>query len=220
MLTFIWFRYECTYKPSLWAISSHAKGTDDLLFSLVGLNLDVSEWVKLGLMDEAERLDRHWASWTNFTQARVFCIHAPSSFTYLSSPPWQDVCWSLYVGRDFCVAEPTGTKATPMPHIDPEYDEITWFYPPAKIAPQPNNLTKTFEATCRLLVIARLIMDVMWVHCMNPGLHHWPEYYWLLATGWTRLAVAHWFLITWSKTLSMPFLLTFASVVNSELVPD
>ena len=55
---------------------------DDLLFLLVGLNRDFSEWVKLGLMDEAERLDRHWASWTNFTQARVFCIHILRSFTY------------------------------------------------------------------------------------------------------------------------------------------
>ena len=35
----------------------------------MGLNLDFSEWVKLGIMDEADRLDRHWASWTNFTQA-------------------------------------------------------------------------------------------------------------------------------------------------------
>ena len=48
----------------------------DLLISLVGLNMDCSEWVKLGLMDEAERLDRHWASWANFTQARAFSIHA------------------------------------------------------------------------------------------------------------------------------------------------
>ena len=58
---------------------------DDLLFSLVGLHLDFSEWVKLGIMDEADRLDRHWASWTNFAQARVFCIHALRSFTYLHS---------------------------------------------------------------------------------------------------------------------------------------
>lgn len=62
--------------------------------------------------------------------------------------------------NDF-VAEPIGAKATPMPHIDPKYDEMTWFHPPAEIAPQPNNLTKTFEATCRLLMTARRIMDVM-----------------------------------------------------------
>ena len=83
--------------------------------------------------------------------------------------PWQDVCWSLYVGRDFCVAEPIGAKAIPMLHIDPELDEMAWFYPPAKIAPQPSNLTKTFEATCRLLMIARRIMDVMWVHGVDSG---------------------------------------------------
>jgi hypothetical protein len=59
----------------------------DLLISLVGLNLDFSQWVKLGLMDEAERLDRHWTSWTNFTQARIICIHALRSFTYLLSIP-------------------------------------------------------------------------------------------------------------------------------------
>ena len=53
----------------------------DLLFSLVGLNLDFSQWVKLGLMDEAERLDRHWANWTNFTQARIICTHTLRSFT-------------------------------------------------------------------------------------------------------------------------------------------
>ena len=48
-----------------------------------------------------------------------------------------------------------------MSHIDPEFDEMSWFYPPAKIPPQPNNLTKTFEATCQLLMIARSIMDVL-----------------------------------------------------------
>jgi hypothetical protein len=91
----------------------------------------------------------------------VFCIHALRPFTYLLSLPEQDVCWSLYVGRDFCVAEPVGAKATPLPHIDPHFDEMPWFYLPAGIAPQPNNLSKTFEATCRLLLIARRIMDVM-----------------------------------------------------------
>lgn len=106
----------------------------------LGLNIDFSEWVKLGIMDEADRLDRHWTNWTTFAQ---------------------DVCWSLYVGRDFCVAKPIEGDTISMSHIDPEFDEMSWFYPPAKIPPQPNNLTKTFEATCRLLMIARSIMDVL-----------------------------------------------------------
>ena len=134
-------------------------------------------------MDEADRLDRHWASWTNFTQARVFCIHALRSFTHLLSLTWQDVCWSLYVGRDFCVAEPIGAKATPMPHIDPKFDEMTWFHPPAKIAPQPNNLTKTFEATCRLLMIARRVMDVMWVHSVDPEFAPLIRIFWVVSNG-------------------------------------
>ena len=46
---------------------------------------------------------------------------------------------------------------------------MPWFYPPAIIPPQPNNLTKTFEATGRLLLIARRIMDVKWVHGLNLG---------------------------------------------------
>ena len=76
-------------RERLFAFPPCARDYDDLLLSyLVGLNLDCSEWVKLGLMDDAERLDRHWASWTNFTQVRVFCIHALlplHSFTYLLS---------------------------------------------------------------------------------------------------------------------------------------
>ena len=142
---------------------------------------------------------------------QVLCIQALHLVTDHFSLPWQDVCWSLYVGRDFCVAEPIGA---PMPHIDPKYDEMTWFHPPSKIAPQPNNLTETFEATCRLLMIARRIMDVMWVHGVDPSFSPLTRIFWLLAMGGTRLAVAHWILITWSMTLSMPFLLTTTYVVN------
>ncbi|PPQ92012.1 hypothetical protein CVT25_004869 [Psilocybe cyanescens] len=109
----------------------------------LGLNVDCAEWVKLGLIDEADRLDRHWANWTTFTQ---------------------DVCWSLYVGRDFCVTAPTDTelgKDVSLPFVDSEYDQMPWVHPAAGIDPQPNYLTKTFEATCELLLISRRIMDVV-----------------------------------------------------------
>lgn len=112
-------------------------------------------------MDEADRLDRHWANLTTFAQASDF-LHPCSVFFYLYS--LQDVCWSLYVGRDFCVAAPIEAdtpKVISMSHIDTEFDEMPWFYPPAGLAPQPNHLTKTFEATCRLLMIARRIMGVV-----------------------------------------------------------
>ncbi|KAF8152932.1 hypothetical protein B0H34DRAFT_677166 [Crassisporium funariophilum] len=102
----------------------------------LGLGVDCSEWVKLGLMEEPDRLDRHWANWTTFSQ---------------------DVCWSLYVGRDFCVPAPTDS----MPLVDIGFDQMPWVHTSAGIPPQPNHLTKTFEATCELLMISRPIMDVI-----------------------------------------------------------
>ena len=77
----------------------------------------------------------------------------------------KDVCWSLYVGREFCVAAPpTNTemfRAVSMPLVDLDFDQMPWNHPAAKLEPQPNFLTKTFEATCELLIIARRIMDVV-----------------------------------------------------------
>ena len=92
-------------------LSSLLKALVNLVFSLVDLGIDYSKWVKLGLIDDTERLDRYWVSWTNLTQAGVFvfmlCVRL------LLSLYEQDVCWPLYVGRDFCIAEPVGAKATP-----------------------------------------------------------------------------------------------------------
>ncbi|KAF8892873.1 hypothetical protein BD779DRAFT_1507469 [Infundibulicybe gibba] len=96
----------------------------------LGLNIECSPWVRSGLINEYDMLDRYWAYWTTFTQ---------------------DVCWSLYVGRDF------------YSHLD----ELPWHYLPAGIPPQPNLLSKTFAATCELLRIARRIMDVVYGFCLN-----------------------------------------------------
>ncbi|KIM41300.1 hypothetical protein M413DRAFT_445331 [Hebeloma cylindrosporum] len=110
----------------------------------LGLNVDCSEWVRLGLIDEADKLDRNWANWTTFSQ---------------------DICWSLYVGRDFCVsasAEAGSSQEAPGgPFIDQGFDQLPWVHPPSGMDPQPNNLTKTFAATCELLAISRRIMDVV-----------------------------------------------------------
>ncbi|KAF9531094.1 fungal-specific transcription factor domain-containing protein [Crepidotus variabilis] len=108
----------------------------------LGLNVDCTEWVKAGMMEESERLDRNWANWTTFTQ---------------------DVCWSLYVGRDFCVPAPDADF--PPPIVDTALDQMAWSHGPANLPPQPNNLTKTFQATCELLSISRRIMDV--INCLN-----------------------------------------------------
>ena len=84
-----------------------------------------------------------------------FCI----AFFYLSSFPPLTGC--MLVPLRWKRLMRFGINATPILHIDPKYDEMTWFHTAAQIPPQPNNLTKTFEATCRLLMIARRIMDVM-----------------------------------------------------------
>ena len=57
---------------------SFLKGSFELFLSLVGLNVDCAEWVKEGILDEAERLDRHWVNWTSFTQVSRFMLCIPS----------------------------------------------------------------------------------------------------------------------------------------------
>ncbi|TFK25471.1 hypothetical protein FA15DRAFT_358461 [Coprinopsis marcescibilis] len=108
----------------------------------LGLDIDCSEWVKLGMIEEPEVLDRYWTFWTIFAQ---------------------DVNWSLYVGRDFCVRAPTETdfKDMPVPFVDSEFDQITFHHPPSGVPPQPCYLSKTFASACELLVIARRIMNVV-----------------------------------------------------------
>ena len=80
---YVWVKLVSEFEPILPCLRVY----DDLLFSLVGLNLDFSEWAKLGIMNDVDRLDYHWASWTNFAQARVFCVLVLRSFTYLLSLP-------------------------------------------------------------------------------------------------------------------------------------
>ncbi|KAG6918313.1 hypothetical protein DXG01_015405 [Tephrocybe rancida] len=108
----------------------------------VGLSIDCSAWVRSGLITENDMFDRNWAFWTIFTQ---------------------DVCWSLYVGRDFSIPSTSGSesKRISIPFVDAEFDSVQWYYPPSGIAPQPNILSKTFAASCELLMIARRIMDVV-----------------------------------------------------------
>ena len=50
-----------------------------------------------------------------------------------------------------------------MPLVDTAHDGMLTTYGPLNKEPQPNLLTKTFEATCQLLVISRRIMDVVFV---------------------------------------------------------
>lgn len=105
----------------------------------LGLSFDSSQWVEAGLISNDDMMDRNWAYWTTFTE---------------------DVCWSVYVGRDFCVPLPA-ERHVPVPFVDSEFDETPWHYPPANIPPQPNFLSRTLAATCELMMIARQVMDVI-----------------------------------------------------------
>ncbi|KAH6911585.1 hypothetical protein BKA70DRAFT_860549 [Coprinopsis sp. MPI-PUGE-AT-0042] len=108
----------------------------------LGLDVDCSEWTKMGLIEEEDVQDRYGTFWTIFAQ---------------------DVNWSLYVGRDFSVRAPTENdfKDMPVPYVDTEYDQIPFDHPASGIPPRPGYLSKTFASTCELLVIARRIMSVV-----------------------------------------------------------
>jgi len=107
---------------------------------LVGLSVDCSEWVKAGLISHEDMLDRNWAYWTTFSA---------------------DVCWFIFVGRDFSVSLPSGLQAIPVPFVDSGFDNLPWSYPSSNLTPQPNNLSRTFAATCELLIIARRITEFL-----------------------------------------------------------
>jgi len=57
--------------------------------------------------------------------------------------------------------EPSEKHKIPVPFVDTDYDQISWEYPPSKVPPQPNYLSRTFAATCELLMIARRVMDIV-----------------------------------------------------------
>ncbi|TFK48724.1 hypothetical protein OE88DRAFT_1663816 [Heliocybe sulcata] len=107
----------------------------------LGLCVDCSSWVKCGLLSEDDMLARNWAYWTTFSQ---------------------DVCWSLHVGREFCMQQPTDRTRIPVPFVDSEFDQIQYLCPePFKVPAQPSLLSSTFAASVDLLKIARKIHDTV-----------------------------------------------------------
>ncbi|OCH90022.1 hypothetical protein OBBRIDRAFT_633141 [Obba rivulosa] len=106
----------------------------------LGLGFDCSPWVKAGLITHADMIDRNWAYWVTFSQ---------------------DICWSLYVGRDCCVSPPSDKRPIPIPFVGSEIDRMPWSYGPAKVPAQTSYVASTFAASCELLRIARRIMDFL-----------------------------------------------------------
>ncbi|KDQ56260.1 hypothetical protein JAAARDRAFT_36436 [Jaapia argillacea MUCL 33604] len=116
-------------------------GISGRMSQALGLSVDCSPWVKSGLISDSDMLARNWAYWTTFSQ---------------------DVCWSLHVGREFCVSEPCEKQRIPVPFVHTDFDQIPWVFPPQfHISPQPSMLSSTFKASCDLLMIARRIMGLL-----------------------------------------------------------
>jgi hypothetical protein len=126
----------------------------------VGLDIDSSPLVTSNLITHDDMLDRNWAHWTTFSQVRLSDLANVPGRTEFSS---QDVCWSSFVGRDFCVLSPSDQQRIPVPFVDPEFDQIPWNYPASGLAPQPGFLSTTFANSCELLRIARCIMELVCV---------------------------------------------------------
>ncbi|KIY71692.1 hypothetical protein CYLTODRAFT_368800 [Cylindrobasidium torrendii FP15055 ss-10] len=120
-------------------------GMSARLSQALGLIFDSSAWVKAGIINQEDMVDRNWAYWTTFTQ---------------------DVCWSLYVGRDFCVSQPVRGTIPCTVTLDKDYDRIPWIHPPGSENSQPSHLSSTFVASCDLMQLARKVMEV--ISGLNP----------------------------------------------------
>jgi hypothetical protein len=92
-------------------------------------------------------LDRNWAYWTTFSA---------------------DVFWFIFVGREFSISLPSDLQTIPVPFVDSGFDSLLWLYPPSNLAPQPNNLSRIFAATCELFMVARRIMEILFVQFVCP----------------------------------------------------
>ncbi|GJE99786.1 fungal specific transcription factor domain-containing protein [Phanerochaete sordida] len=103
----------------------------------LGLQIDCSSLVKSGRIKESDMHNRNWAFWATFCQ---------------------DVCWSLYIGRD-CAMAPPKEPVIPVPFVDSEFDHEPWVWDPSGLPPQKSNIASVFQATCELLRIGRRVMD-------------------------------------------------------------
>jgi hypothetical protein len=114
----------------------------------------------MGIMEEQDLIDRNWTFWANFTNVRLLILKCSSLDPNLNFIFYfKGACWQAFVGWTFGIPLPDPDFL--MPFVDTGLDHMPWEYAPGHIPAQPCYLTKTFEATCSLSIIARCIMDVM-----------------------------------------------------------
>lgn len=114
-------------------------GMSSQVGKMLGLEFDCSHLLENGSMTQDGVLDREVAYWSGLVM---------------------DTCWSLYVGRDCLLPPHKHIPDVPLPSIVPELDRIPWRHPESGLPPQYGYLSTTFEATCRLHVVGRLVLDV------------------------------------------------------------
>ncbi|KAJ6588309.1 hypothetical protein B0H19DRAFT_203041 [Mycena capillaripes] len=114
-------------------------GMSSRLSMTLGLGIDATALLKTGLINQDEMHGRNWAHWTLFSL---------------------DVSWAFYFGREF-VGPPPLRRNIPLPHVNTEHDQLPWHHPSSNIPPQPNFLTLIFLESCKLVLIARQIVDVV-----------------------------------------------------------
>ncbi|KAI0337043.1 hypothetical protein BDW22DRAFT_1433627 [Trametopsis cervina] len=132
-------------------------GMSGRMTQALGLQIDCSAVVKSGRIQESTMLSRNWAYWTTFCQ---------------------DVCWSLYIGRDCALSAPNDSQLIPVPYVDSEFDHEPWIWEPSKLPAQKSNIASVFAATCELLRIARRVMDFvngLGTDFKNPNLQQVSE---------------------------------------------
>ncbi|KAI0083369.1 fungal-specific transcription factor domain-containing protein [Irpex rosettiformis] len=113
-------------------------GMSGRMTQALGLQIDCSAMVKSARIKESDMLNRNWAYWATFCQ---------------------DVCWSLYIGRDCALSAPKDKELIPVPFVDSEFDHEQWMWEPSNLPAQKSNVAGVFAATCELLRIARRVMD-------------------------------------------------------------
>ncbi|CAL1699935.1 unnamed protein product [Somion occarium] len=114
-------------------------GMSGRMAQALGLGVDPSPWVKSGRIKQSDAIDRHWAYWETVTQ---------------------DVCWSLYVGRDRCFIHQKGenSRSIPVPLVGSDIDRAPWHCEPAKFPLQTSNVASVFAATCELMHVAERVL--------------------------------------------------------------
>lgn len=112
-------------------------------FIKVGLSADCSSWVTSGLISAQIMTERSWAYWALYAT---------------------DVFWSLYVGRDCCLPDPSSaTEKVSLPPVDEKIDLAVWNWSASsrKVPNQPCRILTIFVASCELMMIGRKIIDVV-----------------------------------------------------------